>query len=131
MNTTKGILGKSARNLLYGSSIFFPLRSGYQFLFDREKLAFRLRMRQFYSAFVRPGETVFDVGANIGVYAEIFSELGADVVAVEPNPRCCENLDRLARARRVHVERCAAGESPGKASLHVCQDPGLSTVTDH
>lgn len=124
-------LERSARDLLYGSRMFFPVRSAYQLFFDRKKLAFRRRMRGLYSAFVQPGKTVFDVGANIGMYSEIFSELGALVVAVEPNPRCCENLNRLARARNVHVENCAAGEAPGKASLHVCQDSGLSTVTDH
>jgi FkbM family methyltransferase len=116
---------------MYGSGLFFPLRSGYQFLFDRDKMAFRRRMREFYAPFVRPGDTVFDVGANVGTYSEVFTGLGAKVVAVEPNPFCYQNLDRLARVRKVFVQRCAAGDVPGKLSLHLCEDSGLSTVTDH
>jgi len=131
MGATKAKLERSARGLLYGSGLFFPLRAGYQFFFNRDKMVFRRRMRDFYAAFVRPGGTVFDIGANIGMYSEVFSELGAKVVAVEPNPYCCQVLDRLARVRNVYVQRCAAGDVPGKTSLHVCEDPGLSTVTDH
>jgi FkbM family methyltransferase len=131
MGAAKAKLEESARGLLYGSGLFFPLRSGYQFFFDRDKMAFRRRMRDFYAAFVRPGDTVFDVGANIGWYSEVFAELGAKVVAVEPNPYCWQKLDRLARVRNVLVQRCAAGDVPGKLSLHVCEESGLSTVTEH
>jgi FkbM family methyltransferase len=129
--STRAKLEKSARDLLYGTAVFFPLRSGYQFLFNREKLAGRRKMRQFYANFVQRGDLVFDVGANMGLYSEVFSQLGAKVVAVEPNPRCCQNLNRLARNREVHVQNCAAGDLPGRAMLHVCEDPVLSTLTDH
>jgi FkbM family methyltransferase len=88
-------------------------------------------MRDFYAAFVRPGDTVFDVGANVGNYSEVFADLGARVIAVEPNPYCYQNLDRLARVRKVFVQRCAAGDVPGKLSLHLCEQSHLSTVTEH
>src|SRR5271156_2415854 len=74
MGATKAKLERSARGLLYGSGLFFPLRAGYQFFFNRDKMVFRRRMRDFYAAFVRPGGTVFDIGANIGMYSEVFSE---------------------------------------------------------
>ena len=62
------------------------------------------------------------------MYSEVFSELGARVVAVEPNLEFCQNLRRLARIRPVHVENCAAGDQPGKATLHICNYGGLSTL---
>ena len=51
-------------------------------------------------------------------------------MAVEPNPRCCKNLRLLARVRDVHVEECAIGDEPGKASLRICENSGVSTLTD-
>jgi len=123
-------LQKSAHDLLYGTAVFFPVRSFYQSFFDRPKQAHRRKMHDFYAPFVRRGDLVFDVGANVGVYSELFSEMGARVVSVEPNPRCCENLRRLARANQVYVEECAVGDSPGKAKLRICEQSTISTLTD-
>jgi len=107
-----------------------PLREGYQLCFNREKLAFRRKMRAFYSAFVHSGDLVFDIGANVGAYSEVFCALGAQVVAVEPNPKGQRVLELLARTRRIHIQRCAAGEIPGRMPLHLCEEHGLSTVSD-
>ena len=123
-------LEATARQFLLGSRLFPPLRSGYQFLFDRARFIHRLNMRTFYSSFVRKGDLVFDVGAHVGRYAEIFADLGAKVVAIEPNPYCFEQLARLAKVRDVHVENCAAGDAPGKLKLRICQDSVMSTVVD-
>ena len=115
---------------MYGSALFFPARSIYQVLFDRHKRAKRRQMRDFYAAFINPGDLVFDVGANVGNYSDVFSELRAKVVAVEPNPECWENLHRLARVRQVYVEQCAVGAAPGRAKLRICESSGLSTLSD-
>ena len=128
--STRDRLENSARNLFYGTAAFSPLRSCYQTLFNPQKLARRRRMCDFYAPFVHRGDVVFDVGANVGHYSEMFSELGARVVAVEPNPRCCENLRKLAHARQVYVEECAVGDVAGKASLRICESSTLSTLTD-
>jgi FkbM family methyltransferase len=130
MHLTRDTVERSARGLLYGTPVFFPLRSCYQSILSRHKQARRRQMRAFYLPFVRRGDLVFDVGANVGTYSELFSELGAKVVAVEPNPRCCETLRRLARVRDVHVEECAIGDEPGKATLRICENSGVSTLTD-
>lgn len=44
----------------------------------------RRKMLRFYAQFIRPGDLVFDVGAHVGRYSDIFLRLGAKVVAVEP-----------------------------------------------
>lgn len=120
----------AARRLLLGSRVYPPLRLGYQFLFDRARFANRQAMRSFYSPFVRKGDLVFDVGAHVGRHAELFTDLGATVVSIEPNPSCCEQLRRLAKVRSVHVENCAAGDAPGKLKLRICQDSVISTVVE-
>lgn len=125
-----GKLEATARELLLGSRVYSPLRYGYQYIFDRERFANRLKMRSFYSLFVKKGDLVFDVGANVGRYSEIFTDLGGKVVSVEPNPHCCEQLRRLAKARDVHVEQSAAGSAPGRLKLRICEDSLLSTVAE-
>ena len=116
--------------MLLGSRVYAPLRSGYQFLFDRARFAHRLGMRRFYGAFVRKGDLVFDVGAHVGRHAEVFTDLGAKVVSIEPNSSCCEHLERLAKIRDIRVEHCAAGDAPGKLKLRICQDSVISTVVE-
>lgn len=120
----------AAREILLGSRLFPPLRSGYQFLFDRARFAHRLKMRSFYAPFVQKGDLVFDVGAHVGRYSEIFTDLGGRVISVEPNPRCCAQLLRLAKVRDVRVENCAAGDTPGNLKLRICEDSVLSTVAE-
>lgn len=87
-------------------------------------------MREFYAPFINPGDLVFDVGANIGSYSELFTELGAKVVAIEPNPRCCKTLRKLAKTRQVVVEEYAVGEEQGSAKMRICEQSALSTLTD-
>jgi FkbM family methyltransferase len=120
----------AARRVLLGSRVYPPLRLGYQYLFDRARFDYRRSMRSFYASFVRRGDLVFDVGAHIGRHSEIFSDLGARVVAIEPNPSCCEQLARLAKVRDIRVEQCAAGDGPGRLQLRICQDSVISTVVD-
>src|ERR1700677_2231438 len=125
MDLTKSKIEESVRNHLFGSSLFPAARAAYQSVFNRSKLNNRRKMRIFYSQYIRPGDLVFDVGANVGVYAEIFSELGAEVVAVEPNPYCCRLLQRFAQNRNVRIEPRAAGETPGKIALHLSDNHQL------
>jgi FkbM family methyltransferase len=49
---------------------------------------------RFYGTFVSSGDLVFDVGAHVGTRTAAFVELGARVVAVEPQPECVKQLER-------------------------------------
>src|SRR3954451_18214640 len=69
-----------------------------------------------YSGFVAPGDLVFDVGANIGENAAVFSALGTRVVAVEPLPQCAPYIGRTG----AHVEQFAVGATVGQLELLVC-----------
>jgi FkbM family methyltransferase len=99
-------------------------------MFSRDKWKFWNQMIQFYAHYIRSGDVVFDVGANIGVYAEVFSRLGATVVAIEPNSACCEKIKLIARTRKIFVENCAAGETVGTAEFHLCEENTMSTLNE-
>tara|TARA_B100002019_G_scaffold286240_1_gene296415 strand:+ start:5795 stop:6595 length:801 start_codon:yes stop_codon:yes gene_type:complete len=51
----------------------------------------------FYSQFIKKGDLVFDVGANVGSRSKLFLNLGAKVVAFEPQPELCEHLTQHLR----------------------------------
>jgi FkbM family methyltransferase len=72
----------------------------------------------FYSAIIKPGDLIFDVGANLGNRTGCFLKLGAKVIALEPQSFCFNYL-RLKYGSRVKVFRCAAGSKPGRISLQL------------
>lgn len=77
--------------------------------------------------FVRLGDTVLDIGANIGYYTLLFSQLvGADgmVVAVEPHPQNVHLLElnlRLNRVMNVKVVPVAISDEVGMAQMFVSE----------
>src|SRR6185312_12022066 len=86
-----GIAG-SVRGILEGTPVFVPARNAYRVIFHRHVLREAKAMRRFYGQFVHRGDVVFDIGANVGDYTEAFADLGARVVAVDPNPACAKTL---------------------------------------
>jgi FkbM family methyltransferase len=74
---------------------------------------------------LRPGDVVFDVGANIGWYSLLigrFAPAGVEVFAFEPAPAnydlLVENLRRNGISAVAAVQ-AAVGEGPGRATLHL------------
>jgi FkbM family methyltransferase len=117
--------------MLIGLPIYRPVRFLHQSLFDRGAVLRRKSRREFYSAFIRPGNLVFDVGANLGNYAEAFRAVGATVVAIEPDPRNVEILKKRLKSEYVHIEPCALGKDEGTAKLHIASDrDDVSTLSD-
>ena len=79
---------------------------------------------ELYGRFMRPGELVFDIGANIGQRTGWFLDLGARVVAVEPQANQLEHVDPA--ATRVLA---AVAASDGRAPFYVCSgSPYMSTL---
>lgn len=78
----------------------------------------RERMLQFYSQFVGPNDLAFDVGAHLGSRVEIFLDLGATVVAVEPQDVCRQRLHRhFGMNPRVTIIPRALDATPGTRIL--------------
>lgn len=107
---------------------FVPARHLYRALFRRGSNEAHREMVRFYSQFISDGDLVFDVGANRGEYAQIFSDAGAKVIAVEPNTNFRERLTNLARHYNIVPEFCAVGEMSGTATLNICSEPVYSTL---
>ena len=92
----------------------------------------RARTRRLYEPIVRPGDTVIDVGANLGIHTRAFLDLGALVTAYEPNPYCRDVLnnrfwdgDRL----RLSGSGICAGTDSRMETFHVCESHALSTFS--
>lgn len=91
----------------------------------------RRRLCRFYSQFVRPGDLTFDIGAHLGSRSRAFLDLGARVVALEPQPLCAACLrKRWDGERRFTLVHQAVGAQPGKACLHLNRsNPTISTLS--
>jgi FkbM family methyltransferase len=79
------------------------------------------RVHKALAAAVRPGDLVWDVGANVGVYTEQFCDwVGADglVVAFEPWAESCARIrERLPDCAWLRVENVALGDTDAQGRL--------------
>ncbi len=103
----------------------------------RDRRAFRAftpddeRRRRFYAGLIRPGDLVFDVGANLGNRVKVFLRLGARVVAFEPQARCADLLDTVLAGRPdARLVRQALGARPGTAEMRIADAHTLSSLSD-
>ncbi|GIG88697.1 FkbM family methyltransferase [Plantactinospora endophytica] len=82
------------------------------------------RAARLYGQFLRPGDVGFDIGAHVGSRVRTWRRLGAQVIAVEPQPDCLRILRwAFRRDRSVTIVPAALGARPGRATL------ALSTAT--
>ena len=95
-----------------------------------------LEHREMLFRIVRPGMTIFDVGANIGYYAIMESKLVGDtgrIIAVEPSHTNVELLQRnlsLNSLGNVTVLQGAISDKVGKAKFHLSYQSNLNTFHD-
>lgn len=91
----------------------------------------RLALARFYKELVPKGALVFDIGAHVGSRTRSLLANGARCVAVEPQPKFVQLLQRLfANNDRVSLVNSAVGSTPGTAELHVSsRHPTVSTLS--
>lgn len=119
--THPGLRGQLERSRLY-----FPARNAFNVV--RPAAAGRRRCRlAFLRTVLEPGMLVFDIGANIGQYAELYQALGCRVVAVEPQPHLAALI--ASRLPRVTVEQTAVGARIGTADLQVGAAHWVATLS--
>jgi FkbM family methyltransferase len=86
-----------------------------------------------FSALVKPGDTVFDVGANAGYFSLLARDLGAHAFAFEPNPVALTLMRRsiAADGHGVTLIASACSDRDGIATLypHSLDNTGMSSVT--
>jgi FkbM family methyltransferase len=119
-----------AEGLLCNARLYRPARNTYQRVLNQAYWRERVQARAFFESFVSKGDLVFDLGANRGLRSELFLELGARVIAVEPMPELAHLIRRRYPSRRLTIEPCAVGDEPGTATLHVGIDDLHSTISE-
>jgi FkbM family methyltransferase len=109
-------------------SIRQDLRARWDLMLRREAVGVEQR---FYRSVVKEKDLVFDVGANIGLKTNAFLDLGARVIAIEPNPVCADiiriNSSKLPAAQNLVVVPCAIGASRGRLVLNLFE--GANTIS--
>ena len=124
----KGIVS-SLENFSKHYPILKPLNTLVNFYWHRRH---HRASKFFYSGFIKKGDLCFDVGANLGNRTQLFLELGARVISVEPQPSCLTHLNKLyGKNSSVHIIPKALSEKEGTAVLSICEEsPILSTMSD-
>lgn len=80
-------------------------------------------LKRFYKPLVSEGNLCFDIGANRGERTEIFLELGAKVIAVEPQKKCFNHLvNRFGFHPMATLIHAAVGRQNGFAELNLCSE---------
>ncbi len=72
--------------------------------------------------FLRPGDVLYDVGANIGIYSILLAKAAGKIIAFEPEGQSFRHLQQnleLNEVRNVHCIQKALGEESGQAQLFV------------
>lgn len=85
---------------------------------------------EFYSELLERGDLVFDVGANVGNRSKVFLQVGARVVAFEPQRKCTDLLARVFQNNsRFTLERCALGAQVGETDIYVSAAHTISSLS--
>lgn len=91
------------------------------------------REQLFALAYLRPGDTVVDVGANIGIFTALFASTGAQVLAFEPGSRSLRDLARTIAenpSARVTVVPAALSDTPGQLALTLDLESSNHLIAD-
>lgn len=91
------------------------------------------RMLRFYREFLGPGDVGFDIGAHVGNRVRAWRQLGARVVAVEPQPDFVRILRLFfGRDHDVTIVPGAVGAKAGRARLGISTaTPTVSSMSPH
>lgn len=89
------------------------------------------RMRHFYAEFIQLGDLCFDIGAHVGNRLWVWTQLGARVIGVEPQPICLQLLQRwYGRHPQVTLVGEAVGAESGQQQLFISErHPTVTTLS--
>jgi FkbM family methyltransferase len=119
--------------------IYTRVKQYYRYLRNWKKLQTRLaripekehlaKQLDFYSELIKRDDLCFDIGANIGDKTSLFLQLGAKVVAVEPQESCWRVLERRFKNDNVCIESVALAGEKGSKTLFVDRSHTLATIS--
>ncbi|MDQ1183102.1 FkbM family methyltransferase [Agrobacterium larrymoorei] len=90
----------------------------------------RLGLKRFYRSLVSPGQLVFDIGAHVGSRSRTLIEIGARVVAIEPQPLFADFIEKHLGKELEGFERVAVGASQESVDLLISsRHPTVTSVS--
>ncbi len=95
-------------------------------------LVINRRAKKLYGQFVKKNDLVFDVGANIGNRAQLFNDLGANVVCVEPQEKCVNMLrNRFGNNSSITIVPKGLSDKEGSITLYTSDESSvIATMSD-
>ena len=90
------------------------------------------RSKKLYGLFIKNGDLVFDVGANIGNRAKFFNDLGAKVVCIEPQEKCVNMLrERFRNNPAITIVPKGLSDKEGSITLYTSEESSvIATMSD-
>ena len=85
-------------------------------------------MISLYQRWVKPGGLVFDIGSNVGNRIDIFLEIGAKIVAVEPQLHCVRILTEKF-GNKIIIENIGISHSEGILEFHIADESTISSFS--
>lgn len=85
-------------------------------------------IERFIRDLISAEDVVIDVGANRGLYTEVFAELASSVYCLEPNPHVFGVLQESIRASNVTLIQAAASDSCSEIGFYLDTRPNLGGV---
>ena len=111
--------------ILNSLKLFDVLRSFYYGLESKNS-----KVLNFYGQFIKKGDLCFDIGANIGRKIDIFLNLGANVIAVEPNPQCVNFLKwKYKNNPNITIMPVALDRQESQKDIYLCEVNSLSSLS--
>jgi len=86
-----------------------------------------IKAAKFYSTFINPGDICYDVGANIGNKTASLIEIGAKVIAIEPQPACVAKIKKRFN-NQVTVLETGLSDREGEIELHLTQTSTIASM---
>lgn len=120
--------GKGVKRKVNGFTLRFPARWSRYYPADYEKENY-----DFLKSFVKPGMQVVDIGAHIGLFSAVSSQLvgaAGKVISFEPTPGTYKILSetlRLSGCQNVNAVQAAVSEKPGKATFYISNVEGCNS----
>lgn len=84
----------------------------------RSRTEYQRKCLKFYSGFVKTGDLVFDVGANVGDRIDVFLQIGAKIVAVEPQEYCI-NILKHRFGSKISIVNAGLCEEESEREIHI------------
>jgi len=97
--------------------------------YEKKDKAFHSKRIEFYKKILKPGDLVFDVGANVGNRVKVFLDLGCKVIAVEPQQECIIEL-RKKFGNSITIIDKGLGESVGEKTLYLTDVSTIASVSE-